>query len=412
MKKQKLLSLLYIYILIQPFIDLITSLITRFTESSLTIGIIVRGIFILIVTIYLLFYNKSKYRKFNVIYLLLIAMYIIGYFVTKKGIFNSEYLFLEIKYVFKHIYTPILFIGLLNLFELNKLNYTKMNKLFIKTEMIYSFLIIIPIITLTTFSSYQNGNGNGYIGWFYSANEIGSILTILYPYLFFYIIKKNTYKSGLILLPTTIVMIFIGTKTSLLGMIIPLILFIIYFSYNGKEKYRTPLIISITLLFLVTFSIVYLPAINNVKENITKHNNTTSLILSSRDTFLLDTVKIYEKASLDEQLFGLGITNRLDINNEKVTKVIEMDIYDIIFRFGILGAMLLLAPFIYTFIIVINYFNHKSKLEIDQLIYGYAVGIAIMIAYMAGHVLGAPSVSLYLVISMIMIVKNFEINNS
>ncbi|MDD2435446.1 MAG: O-antigen ligase family protein [Bacilli bacterium] len=412
MKKNNLIKLLYIYILFQPFIDLATSLVTRFTGSYITLGVIIRGIFLFIITIYLLFYNKSKYRKLNIIYLLLITFYVIGYFITKEGIFNPEYLFSEIKYLFKHIYTPILFIGLLNVFESNKLDYNEINKLFIKVIIIYSVLIIVPIISFTTFESYQNGGNEGYIGWFYSANEIGSILTILFPYLFFNIFKKNTYKSGLILIPATLVMIFMGTKTSLLGLIIPLILFMIYFLYHRKENYHIPLITSIVLMVIVCFSIVYLPAINNIKQNVTKHNNSTSLVLSSRDTYLLDNTKIYEKADWDDKLFGIGITNRPDINNEKIKKAIEMDIYDILFKFGIIGTIILLLPYLYIFMIVLNYFNHKRKLQIDQLIYGYSVAIAILIAYMAGHVLGAPSVAIYLTISMVMLVKRLEISET
>lgn len=415
MQKNKLLNLLYIYILFQPFIDLATSLVTRFTDSYITLGLIIRGIFLVVVTIYLLFYNKSKYRKINIIYLALVAVYILCYFIAKDSVFNFNFFLTEIKYIFKHIYIPILFIGLLNVFEANKFEFEKMNNIFIKVVIIYSVLIIIPIITFTAFSSYQVGGDNGYIGWFYSANEIGSILTILFPFLFFFIIKRNTYKSGLLLLPTTLVMIFIGTKTSLLGLVIPLVLLIIYFIIRitqKKEKYFKPLIISIVLFIMVSISIFYVPAINNVKENMSKHNNTTSLILSSRDTFLLETSKIYEKANMDEKLFGLGITNRPDINNEKVEKAIEMDIYDIVFRFGVFGAIILFLPYIYIYYIVFKYFKDKNKLQFDQLIYGYSIGIAIMIAYIAGHVLGAPSVSIYLVMSMIMLIKKLEINSN
>ncbi len=409
MKKSKILNLLYIYILIQPFIDLATSLVIRFTEFPITLGICIRGLFILIVFGYILFYSKSKYKKVSLLYISLIGLYILGYIFTKEGIFKLEFLIEEVLSIFKYLYVPIIFLGLLNIFDDYKLNYKKMHNIFISVVMIYSILIILAIITNSSFSSYTVGDNAGFIGWFYSANEIGAILTILYPYLFFYIMNKRTYPSGLILLPTTFVMIFIGTKTSLLGLVIPLLLFSMYIVWNKICTYKKPLIITTFFLLIVIACMTSMPAIENAKANLNRNNNdTTTLVFSNRNQYLVNIAEIYIETDVDDQLFGVGFTNRNEINDPSIIKIIEMDIHDILFRFGFIGMFIMFLPYIYIFYVIIKYIESKKKLGINQLIYGYCVGITLVVAFIAGHVLGAPAVAIYLAISMIMLIDTMK----
>ena len=63
--KQKIIL---IYFLILPFIDLATSLMTRFTDIMLTPGMIIKGITLLFAIIYIFFFSKSKYKRISIIY--------------------------------------------------------------------------------------------------------------------------------------------------------------------------------------------------------------------------------------------------------------------------------------------------------------------------------------------------------
>ena len=83
--KQKIV---YIYFLILPFIDLITSLFTKLTSISLSLGIIVKGITIIFVTLYVLFYSKSKYRKRSIIYFFLVLFFLATYFLLKPDLWQ------------------------------------------------------------------------------------------------------------------------------------------------------------------------------------------------------------------------------------------------------------------------------------------------------------------------------------
>ena len=183
--KNKYLKILYIFILLQPFIDLITSLMTRFDVAIVSLGVIVRGIFIIVMLCYLFFFNRSKYRKSSIIYIVGLGIFYLLYLITKKELlFNFEFLYNEIVYIFKYSYFLILFVACINFIDQYKIDRKKIINLFILNLLVYVIMIIIPTITNTGFNSYNNNEGYGIVGWFYSANEISAILTILYPFLF------------------------------------------------------------------------------------------------------------------------------------------------------------------------------------------------------------------------------------
>ena len=93
--KQKIL---YIYLLLQPFIDLITALMTR-NEMSLTLGIVVRMIALGVIIFYTLI-SKSKYKKYAIGYYLLMFIFLIFYFLTKD--LNMVFFKEELRFIFKY----------------------------------------------------------------------------------------------------------------------------------------------------------------------------------------------------------------------------------------------------------------------------------------------------------------------
>ena len=53
------------FLIILPILDLITSLSTRFFPLPLSVGVIVKGLFLIYILIYLLFFNYSSYFFMN-----------------------------------------------------------------------------------------------------------------------------------------------------------------------------------------------------------------------------------------------------------------------------------------------------------------------------------------------------------
>ena len=109
MNKKTLIKILYIFLSIHPLMDLLTALMTRFEISIISVGIIFRGLFLLLMLIYLFFFNNSKYKRKSIKYLLVLFIFCIIYFLTKTElIFNRGFFINEIIYMFKYMYFPVI----------------------------------------------------------------------------------------------------------------------------------------------------------------------------------------------------------------------------------------------------------------------------------------------------------------
>ena len=98
--KQKILL---IYFIILPFVDLVTSLITRFTDLTITLGIIIKGLTVIFGVFYVLFITKSKYKKKSIIYFLITFLFGIIYFLTKSDIWQLNNIVTEFINAFKYL---------------------------------------------------------------------------------------------------------------------------------------------------------------------------------------------------------------------------------------------------------------------------------------------------------------------
>ncbi len=400
--KDRLKNLVYIFILIGPLVDLLTSVMIRVYDFNFTIGVIFRGIFLLIMLIYIIFFNKSKYKKISLIYIGLLALFSCIYLLLRESIFT------EFKYLFKYLYFPITLIGLVNLNDETKFNTKLLVKILQINVIVYAVLVFIPIITNTSFSSYD-GLNLGYIGWFYSANEIGAIFTLLYPFTFYILYKNRSIISLILMLLVIFSMSLIGTKTPFIAMILSNLIFGLYFLSKRKKLGIKPFVsvIIATLLIIVmspSFSVT-----SNMKKTLNIKENPEAA-LSKRDEFLDDIRLIDDEVGTEYKIVGLGFTQNEDIKDEKITKLIEMDFHDVYYRFGVLGFLLYFLPTLIIFYFTIKkVIKLKFRLGLDLLIYGFCTGITMFVSMLAGHILGSPAVSIYLSLMLLFLIK--EITN-
>ena len=218
--------ILIIMILINPVMDLMTSVSINFDINILSIGLIIRSLILLWLFIYIIFIKKI-YKNKMVIFLLSI-LFIYSILFTINIIINKESLIVrELIQYFKIIYFPILFIII---FYFNKILTFKIEIKHVLISIgIYSILIIIPYLTNTSFLSYSNSKV-GTVGWFYAANEIGNIFAICMPLVIEYIINnENKLKYKILLFILVLSSIFIlGTKTPILSLVICLAIYYIF----------------------------------------------------------------------------------------------------------------------------------------------------------------------------------------
>ena len=414
MKNEKVNKIFYIVLLLQPTIDLVTSLMTKFIDMPLTLGVLVRGIMFIFGCIYIFFLSKSKYKKISIIYMLLLFVFSVCYFLTKPSIIsNKAFLLNEVTYMFKYYYVIVMALSLFNYFDDYRPNMRKIFKIIQINLFAYCFFIVLANVTGTAFGTYQYG-GFGNTGWFYSGNEISVIVSILFPFLYLLVNKSNSYNVLLYIIPIVLGIEIIGTKTSMLGLLLATGIFLVYYLIRFKNGKKKQFFMTLIILLVILVSAPNLPVIQNIKNNISifelrqKNNNldedysdkvVTNLLFSDRDYYQRKVDAIYKRSDMTSKVFGLGFANRKEINDINIEKLIEMDFYDVFYHYGIVGFIIYLIPLIYLTYMVFKFcFDLKFKFNVKQLILMYCFYVGIAIAFLVGHVLGAPAVSLYMAV--------------
>ncbi len=364
-------KILLIFLLFQPFLDAIA------TTNLNIINIIIRGLFLLFIIIYM-FINKSNIKV--LLFLLLIALTLFGINIyLDRGLINT------ISSLMKLYYLPITILFFINI--KNSIS----DKYLLYTLFIYLILFLLSYIFGFGYNNYKITDGkSGFRGVFNSINEISAIIICLFPIGLNYLKeKRNIIVSIILIIFVFIVSLLTGTKVLTIGLLITLV-FIYYKDLINIIKNMATIkkILSIILILVLITGGIYLLTYTRfyknmvIQQNFFKVNNIISLefinkiIFNDRLTFLKDNFIYYTNQDIINILFGIGYNN--------ILKLIEIDIFDILFRFGIFGLTSFIIPIIFTI----------KKIKLNK-IYIYSLILLVLISLTSGHVLLSPNVSIY-----------------
>ncbi|MDE6475987.1 MAG: O-antigen ligase family protein [Erysipelotrichaceae bacterium] len=393
-----------IYIILQPIIDFLTSFMVRFSSSSVTIGIVFRFLFLLLLGCIVIFYVPWKQKKLSLIFVFLSILYGIGYLFVNFDTFGV--LFVEIKGFMKTFFLPYTVVFLYDLCRYYKVK-IKLNYLVI-CGLIYIGVIFVAAITNSSFFSYQYDKV-GHVGWFYAANEIGAIIGLL-SFLVFYSLGylKNKIISYILLIAYGFISLLIGTKVPFFGVCIAFVVLIIYYMII-KERKKTILFVCafVTVLAFAPFSnlaknlgihINILQTKEEISnEQISNSDKLTSLVLSDRNIFFEQNMNLFSNQDIVTKAFGIGY-----YYDGEEYKLIEMDFADILVSQGIIGFILIFALALYFIINILrNIIAKKFAFDEISFLCFISLGVAIAISFIAGHVLVAPAVSIYVVLFIV-----------
>ncbi len=423
------------FILSFPFIDVLTSLITRFYAPPISIGIIIKGMFLAYLFIYVIYHlfkgSEKRLLILTFIYFLLFLFWLFCFLFNRIEYLTFSNIISEIILVFKYFSFIITLILMYLFVKYNKFGLTDFINVMNVTFICYIIIMLIPFITDTGFPSYRISPNIGTSGWFYSANEIGAILLLLLNHALSQLKKNNSLTNYLFIPMAIFLTLEIGTKVVLFGVI-----FILIFHFginllnfkNSKLKYFL-IILPISFLLIINSA-----PIKNIQLNVTNEatknpnslenidpdsgipnydiestpifdfcetNDLLAKITSGRNYFICSNYKIYGSSDLSIQLTGIGISDIELFGNKNINKLIEIDIFDILFRFGLIGFIIYFLPFGLIFYLIFkNIFKHRL-FNLDILNYFFIILMQLGISLIAGHVLGAPSVSIYLAVTII-----------
>ena len=212
---------LLFFIILQPVLDLLTSLSITLLKSNATVGILVRFLIMAVGGIYILIQAKEKENRKFLIYLILLAGVLGVGFINNKLVKDPIVLSEEVKFVAKALYIYIMLGSYILALKSLKKTVNISDK--VRNSIVYSTLIInaimvISISTSTDFGSYE-WMKVGSRGWFYAGNELGSILAIIFPIVVLYSIQKTkSVKHVLYWIPSLLMiysLIQVGTKVGM-----------------------------------------------------------------------------------------------------------------------------------------------------------------------------------------------------
>lgn len=406
--KKNISIICMLFLMSAPLIDFITGLSIHVFNINLTLGLIVRMIFLLFIFyISTYIYNKKNNLILFVVFIVYLLFFTLGLFLFKD---NVNY-FREIQNTVRLFYFPLLLTFLFSIRKEIKIT----NLSLVLTLTFYLVFIFIPLILGIGFESYAITK-EGTLGFYNSANEISAIIAIITPILFiiFYESKNIIFKLFITFIYLTVILS-VGTKTPLLSLIISLFvvfIYILYKSYKDK-KYNIITTFSAIVISLIAVIIIIAPQTSFYK-NIEVHLDYLKVdsiydvfkderlvdhfIFSQRLTFLDNKEKLYDKANPYQKLFGLGYYK----DNGKELKNIEMDYFDVYYNQGLIGFIIFFTPYLYVLTALIK---EKKELSFTTLMLYLSLFLIIILSLFTGHIITAPAVSSLVVFIILSLFK-------
>lgn len=418
-------KIIYIFLFMQPLLDVIAGISINQFNCNITINSIIRLSFILFCIYYLLILNNTENKQKNKKIIIYIFSYIFLYSIITIIYKDINILPYELKQTINTFYLPITLITFIDMFKQYNINF-KLNYI-IYIYITYITFILLPNLTNTSFQSYSHSK-LGNIGWFQSANSIGNILSILLPIIIIFLFKYKTkkYIKIILILLTLYSLVSIGTKVPILSLVICTIITFIHFLANWIKEKNIKNIIKLSIIssIIIIFSIILVPktsfyknieihknylGIENYLELLTEYELIDHFIFSQRLTFLKNTHNNFKKVSIPEKFFGIGYIENYKTEFEN-SKTIEIDYCEIFYRSGIIGFIL----YFKTIIPIINKTLKKLKNKtFTNLQFKTSIILIALLALFAGHILITPAVSIYVALILTIPLKggfNEEIN--
>ncbi|MBW3518882.1 O-antigen ligase family protein [Flavobacterium sp. NKUCC04_CG] len=256
--------------------------------------------------------------------------------------------------------------------------------------------LLLKIVGLG-YPMYEEGT-IGTRGYFYAGNEISALLLVLSVILGYYYweIKINKLKFIFCLISSLILGFLISSKTGMVGIVLVFVLI----AFNPRKinfahkNFRKSLIIAASLFPIFIWS-AYNFVVNSAIITRFTHFWTRmdflTFILSSRNTYFEMMIPIYqEQYSWIEKVIGGGQT----YYEELLGKIIEIDLLDIFFAYGYVGAIL--------FILLIGILLIFAKGLINKKEYPYArlsyfmIIVLVLISCLSGHVFNSGIAGIFI----------------
>jgi len=366
--------IIFIFLLLGPILDITV-------YYNLPVNIIIRGIYLLGIIGIMLF------RKRNLKLLIPLLIFSVIEFIYQLSYLDIS-LSNSISNTFKFLYLPASILYFKD-FEFKKYDKRKVLSIIMFT---YIGIYLFSYITKIGSSAYKETDGKtGYRGLFNSINEFSAIIIGMLPLVIDYYNNKKKY----LLIPLSIFSVIVcsvllGTKVLLLGTIIIVIFYLfkerkkVFFDRSKIEKIGI-VVFSLLLIIVGGYLFTKTNVYHNMKiqqsffevDKVFSYDYLNHVLFNDRLSFIGNNFNYFKTCSILKILFGIGLSN-------PVIKLVEIDAFDLIFRYGIIGFILFVSVF------------SNIKFKRFNSYEGLTFILLILISLTSGHVLLYPNVCIYI----------------
>lgn len=366
-KKEKTL---YYLLSATIFIDFVNGIFT-----NIPIGEVYRT-FVLLLSVYFLFKTNVKILS----YVFVVGVYIfINSLISFTQTLNNFGFYFDIKMALKSVYFITIFSVIRSLYKVNKFKLNTVKKIILNNLYYTPLLFLLSYILDIGRISYEN-SGLGFKGTFLSLNSINVSMIVLYIFAVDGLVRnKNKIKWLILTITLVIPMVLLGTKSSLIFIVFVPVVYLLL-NINVKVRFKLSSFLVYYWSFYI-FSIVFLVWINLETDTndsyidqilyrqrfLFENRDFISYLFSGRN-WLLETgiYHFFKDVSILKILFGVGYFN---IHNDIAiswgmglndVRPVELDIFDILFSYGVLGVIFTYGFVVYHFFKGYKYIFHKK----------------------------------------------------
>ncbi len=409
-------KLLWFYLFLNPFLDIFSGsyIYAKYSDLpdvfnidiGLTPSLVVRMAMLLVFAVYIILLKDKK----SVIAALPLAAAFVLSVVSEYLMQHSVSIMTDVQYFAKFCYNVAVIFVYGNYFSTCGYSKDELLERLYKMMCIASFIlaagIIIPYIFDFGFYTYADRFGyRGFRGIYYSGNDITATLMLITPITFckfLSLAKEKASRNTLVFFGfapvlSTLCLFLIGTKTAYVAIFISLVFTLIYgFSRKKRNKEDRTLkyILYISLGVIASMGVLSLLAWQSVFTTIATSligigdaagESTKTLVLSGRQVLLKKAFEQFRDGGVITWLFGLGRGSQ--------EKVIEMDIFEVIFYYGVFGTVCMLWLYMKIGIgFVAKFFKNINFATLGVFI---SLGTCVFYLIIAGHVLFSVTSGFY-----------------
>lgn len=408
--KENLNKILWFYLLLNPFLDIVSGSyiyyqyghLLNVNEASigLTPSLVIRMAMLLFFAVYILIMRDKKAILAAVPMIVAFCLSVASEYVRLGSVNEMT----DAQYFTKFFYNILILFVYADYCKTCGLSRDELLERIHKMLCIVSFIlvagIIIPFIFDFGFFTYADRFGyRGFRGIYYSGNDITATLMLITPitlcnYLSLSSRKRLGWKRwlfyGLAPVLSTLCLLLIGTKTAYMAVAICVVLILLYGIFRklrcsrsdrtllGVVIYALAVLVSMALLSVVAQHSVFASILNSFSGiDSAAKESTQTLVLSGRQIKLHDTLSLFKNGGPATWVFGLG--------RGAVTKVIEMDVFEVLFYYGVFGAVCMLWIYCKAGInFIAGFFKHINFNTLGAFI---SLGTCVCYFIIAGHVL-------------------------